>query len=199
MTIEKKEVFKMAKDFVKLFEELGVILDGHFLLTSGKHSPTFLQCSQLMQYPEHTSTVVKELAAMIGETDAEVVVGPAMGGIILSYEIARHLGIKAIYAEKTENGMEFRRGFKLQPGTKVLVIEDAVSTGGSVRKAMDACEKANLDVVGVAIVVDRSNGKVRLHENQHALITLDIPSYDADSCPLCKEQKPLISPKDLSM
>jgi orotate phosphoribosyltransferase len=189
----------MKNEFVKLFEDLGVILDGHFLLTSGKHSPTFLQCSQLMQHPEHTEKVIKELAKEFHNTDAEVVVGPAMGGIILSYELARHLGLKAIYAEKSENGMEFRRGFNIKPGTKVLVVEDAVSTGGSVKKTMEACEKASLDVIGVAIVVDRSNGKVKLHENQHSLITLDIPAYDSDDCPLCKENKPLISPKDLSM
>jgi orotate phosphoribosyltransferase len=122
-----------------------------------------------------------------------------MGGIILSYEMARQLGLRAIYAEKCEDGMEFRRGFNEKPGTKVLVIEDAVSTGGSVRNVMDACKKANLDVVGVAIIVDRSNGKVKLHDNQHSLITLDIPAYNPEECPMCKDNMELISPKNLSM
>ncbi len=189
----------MKKDYLELFEELGVILNGHFLLTSGKHSPTFLQCSQLMQHPEHTETAVKELAQKFKETDAEVIVGPAMGGIILSYEMARQLGLRAIYAEKCEDGMEFRRGFNEKPGTKVLVIEDAVSTGGSVRKVMKACKKANLEVVGVAIIVDRSNGEVKLHENQHSLITLDIPSYEPENCPMCDKNMELVSPKNLSM
>lgn len=189
----------MEKKYLELFEELGVILNGHFLLTSGKHSPTFLQCSQLMQHPEHTEDVVKELAKEFKDTDAEVVVGPAMGGIILSYEMARQLGLKAIYAEKSDGGMEFRRGFNEAPGTKVIVIEDAVSTGGSVRRVMEACKKANLEVVGVAIIVDRSNGRVKLHDNQHSLITLDIPSYDPENCPMCKKNMELISPKNLSM
>jgi orotate phosphoribosyltransferase len=187
------------ENYLKLFEELGVIMNGHFLLTSGKHSPTFLQCSQLMQHPDHTEKVVKELAKKFKNTEAEVVVGPAMGGIILSYEMARQLGLRAIYAEKCEDGMEFRRGFNEKPGTKVLVIEDAVSTGGSVRNVMDACKKANLDVVGVAIIVDRSNGKVKLHDNQHSLITLDIPAYNPEECPMCKDNMELISPKNLSM
>jgi orotate phosphoribosyltransferase len=187
------------ENYLKLFEELGVIMNGHFLLTSGKHSPTFLQCSQLMQHPDHTEKVVKELAKKFKNTEAEVVVGPAMGGIILSYEMARQLGLRAIYAEKCEDGMEFRRGFNEKPGTKVLVIEDAVSTGGSVRNVMDACKKANLDVVGVAIIVDRSNGKVKLHDNQHSLITLDIPAYNSEECPMCKDNMELISPKNLSM
>jgi len=187
------------ENYLKLFEELGVIMNGHFLLTSGKHSPTFLQCSQLMQHPDHTEKVVKELAKKFKNTEAEVVVGPAMGGIILSYEMARQLGLRAIYAEKCEDGMEFRRGFNEKPGTKVLVIEDAVSTGGSVRNVMDACKKANLDVVGVAIIVDRSNGKVKLHDNQHSLITLDIPAYNPEQCPMCKDNMELISPKNLSM
>ncbi len=187
------------ENYLELFEKLGVIMNGHFLLTSGKHSPTFLQCSQLMQHPEHTERVVKDLAEKFEDTEAEVIVGPAMGGIILSYEMARQLGLRAIYAEKCENGMEFRRGFNEKPGTKVLVIEDAVSTGGSVRNVMDACKKANLEVVGVAIIVDRSNGEVKLHKNQHSLITLDIPSYDPKECPMCKDEMELISPKNLSM
>lgn len=198
MTIWKED-YKMKKDFLELFEELGVIMDGHFALTSGKHSPTFLQCSQLMQHPEHTEEVIRELAKLFTNTDAEVVVGPAMGGIILSYEMARHLGLRAIYAEKCDSGMEFRRGFNEAPGTKVLVVEDAVSTGGSVRNVIKACQKSGLEVVGVAIVVDRSNGRVKLHENQHSLITLDIPAYDPEDCPMCKKEEKLISPKNLSM
>jgi len=183
-----------------LFEELGVILHGHFLLTSGKHSPTFLQCSQLMQYPEHTETIVKALAEKFKGTDAEVVVGPAMGGIILSYEMARHLGLKAMYAEKDGTGyMVFRRGFKLAPGTKVLIVEDALSTGGSVKKVMDACKAAKLDIVGIGVLVDRSAGKVILHENQHALLSMEVPAYDPEDCPICEQGLSLTHPKNLSM
>ncbi len=184
----------------ELLEELGVILNGHFLLTSGKHSPTFLQCSQLFQHPEHTQKLAKALAEKFSNTEAEVVIGPAMGGIILSYELARQLGLKAMYAEKDkDNGMVFRRGFKLTPGTKVLIVEDAVSTGGSVKKVMDACHKAELEIVGVGILVDRSAGQVNLHPNQHSLLSMEIPAYDPADCSLCQQNMSLTHPKDLSM
>ncbi len=184
------------RDYMKLFEELDVILKGHFLLTSGKHSPLFLQCSQLMKHPEYTEEAMKELAKRFAGTEAEYVVGPAMGGIIPAYELARQLGIQCMYAEKTEdNKMEFKRGFYAKPGTKVLVVEDALSTGGSVQKVIDACLEVGLEVVGVGIIVDRSNGRVRLHEKQESLITLDVPAYEANDCPLCKAGIPLQKPK----
>ena len=185
---------------MQLFKDTGMVLEGHFILTSGKHSPTFLQCSQLMQYPEHTETAMKALAEKFKDTDAQVVVGPAMGGVILAYELARQLGLKAMYTEKDDQGgMVFRRGFRLAPGTKVLIVEDALSTGGSIKRAMIACEYANLDIVGVAVLVDRSAGKVKLHKNQHSLVTMSVPAYDPEDCPICKENKPLTHPKDLSM
>lgn len=189
-----------SQEIKSLFEELGVVLNGHFLLTSGKHSPTFLQCSQLFQYPEHTAKVAKALAEKFKDTKAEVIIGPAMGGVILSYEVARHLGLKSMYAEKDGNGgMVFKRGFKLAPGTKVLIVEDAVSTGGSVKKVITACDNVGLDIVGIGVLVDRSAGKVKLHKNQQALLSMEVPAYESNACPLCEKNLSLTHPKDLSM
>lgn len=186
-----------AKTVTNILESLGVIMHGHFKLTSGKHSPTFLQCSHLMQHPHETERLVKELVAPFAAEQIDVVVGPAMGGIILAYEAARQLGCQCMYAEKDGDQMRFRRGFKLQAHQRVLVVEDAVTTGGSVRKAMAAVAEAGADIIGVAALVDRSNGRVHLHDNQRFLLSLDIPAYEPEHCPLCGKGMELVHPKDL--
>lgn len=187
------------KDVAQLFEDVGVILHGHFKLTSGKHSPTFLQCAQLMKHPDKTESIAKELAAPFADDKVDLVIGPAMGGIILSYEVARQLGCQAMFVEKDEAGMRLRRGFKITPNSRVLVVEDAVTTGGSVQKTLDALAAIDVEVVGVGVLVDRSAGKVKLHPRQYAMLTLDIPSYDPENCPLCATGQTLTSPKDLGM
>ncbi len=188
-------VFESQDEVLELFRTTGVLLEGHFLLTSGKHSPMFLQCSQVMQHPQYAEKLGRALATMFHERGISAVVGPAMGGIILAYEVARHLGVRGLFAEKDGERMVFRRGFQLSNGEPVLVVEDAVTTGGSVHRVIEAVQAEGAQVVGVAMLVDRSAGAVNFGVDQRALVELNIPSYTPDECPLCASGTPLTVPK----
>lgn len=184
------------KEVIGLLRETGVILDGHFRLTSGRHSPTFLQCSQVLQFPRHTELLCRQLAAPFAGSGVQAVIGPAVGGIILAYETARALGVRAIFAEREGGRMRLRRGFTISPGERFLVVEDAVTTGGSVNEVLELLAQARARAVGVAVLVDRSGGKVGFGIPQVALATLDVPSYSPAECPLCRAGVPLTYPKD---
>ncbi len=179
----------------KLLIETGVILDGHFLLTSGRHSGRFLLCSQLLQYPRHAETVCRLMAGPFKDDQIDTVIGPAMGGVILAYEIARLLGARAIFAERAAEGMVLRRGFKLTPGERILVVEDAVTTGGSVQKVLDLLSGTGVEVVGVSVMIDRTAGRLAFNVPTKALMTMDIESFDQADCPLCRRGLPLAKPK----
>jgi orotate phosphoribosyltransferase len=183
-------------ELLELFRNLGVLLDGHFLLTSGKHTPQFLQCSQLMQHPQHTERLCRVLAAEFRDLGVEVVVGPAVGGIILAYEVARQLGVRGIFAEKQDDHMKLRRGFELSCGERALIVEDAVTTGGSVRSVLKAVREEGAEPVGVGMLIDRTAGEVDFGLQQYALLELAVPSYTPEECPLCREGVPLKRPKD---
>lgn len=183
------------KEIEQLLKDTGVIMDGHFLLTSGLHSSRFMQCSQLLQYPGQTEKVCRMLAEPYLEQEITAVIGPAMGGVILAYETARALGARALYAEPAEGKMVLRRGFKISPDEKVLVVEDAVTTGGSVRKVLDLLECIDIAAAGVAVMVDRSAGLVDFGLPTHSLLQVEIQSYIPDECPLCLEGIPLQKPK----
>ncbi len=180
----------------ELLKETGVIMDGHFLLTSGRHSARFLQCSQLMQYPEHAEKVCRLVAAPFTEKQIHTVIGPAMGGVIMAYETARALGARALFAERTEDGlMALRRGFRVEAGERILVVEDAVTTGGSVRKVLDLLEKAGAEIAGVSIMIDRTAGNLKFDVPVHSLISMEIESFTPQECPLCRDGIPLYRPK----
>ncbi len=182
-------------EVLRLYEELGVVMRGHFLLTSGKHSPTFLQCSMVMQHPAHLEGLCRELVARLGRPVVDCVAGPAMGGVLLAYEMARALGARAVYAEKGEAGLEFRRNFRLSPGERCLVVEDAVTTGGSTSKVIDLVRGQGAEVVAVGALVDRSAGRVDFGVPFAAMLRLDVPAYDPGGCPLCASGIPLERPK----
>jgi len=183
-------------EITEIFRETGVIREGHFLLTSGRHSPIFLQCSQVLQYPRKTELLAADLAARHRDRGIQVVLGPAMGGVILAYEVARQLGARALYLEKgPEGGMLLRRGFKISPGERVLVVEDAITTGGSVLKTIEAIRPLGVEIVGVGALVDRSGGGVDLGYPLSALLTLEIPSHAPEDCPQCRAGVPLERPK----
>ncbi|NPV71946.1 MAG: orotate phosphoribosyltransferase [Firmicutes bacterium] len=182
-------------EVLRLYEDLGVVLHGHFLLTSGKHSPTFLQCSMVMQHPVHLERLCRELAGRLGRPRVECVAGPAMGGVLLAYEMARALGARAIYAEKGEGGLELRRNFRLSCGERCIVVEDAVTTGGSTTKVMELVRGQGAEVAGVGVLVDRSGGKVDFGVPFAAMLRLEVPAYEPDSCPLCAAGAPLTRPK----
>ena len=173
----------------------GVLREGHFLLTSGRHSSRFLLFAPAFSLPSAAAELGQAVAELFERQDIETVAGPAMGGVILAHEVARALGVRSIYAEKDGERMAFKRGFALRAGERVLVVEDAVSTGGSVQKVLDLCKAAQADVRGVGIIADRTGGKVDLGVPLKALMTLEIPSYAPDDCPLCREGRPLERPK----
>lgn len=186
------------EDILDILKSTGVYMEGHFQLTSGRHSPNFLLFSQASQYPAATEWLCQQLAREFAGVQVDTVAGPAMGGVILSYELARALGVRAIFAEKDDGKMSLKRGFTVAPGERVLVVEDAVTTGGSVQQAIDALKDYGAEIVGVGALVDRSGGRADFGVPFRAVLTLDIPSYPSEECPLCREGVPIVKPKGKS-
>lgn len=170
----------------EILEKSGVLLNGHFLLTSGKHSNKYMQCAKIFQYPDYSEQISKDLAEKFGGQDIDMVIGPAIGGIILAYEVARQLGVKALFAERENGKMTLRRGFEIAKGTKVLVVEDVITTGGSVKEVIEVVRSLDAEVVGVGSVVDRSGGKALFDVPFKSVIKIDIDTYEPNDCPLCK-------------
>lgn len=187
---------QMTEEYItQLLRETGVLLEGHFKLTSGRHSPIFLQCSQVLQHPAHAERLGQALAKRFANFGATTVVGPAMGGVLLAHETARALGVRSIYAEKEDGHMTFRRGFTITPGERIIVIEDAITTGGSAMDVVGLLRAAGAEVVGIGCLVDRTGGKLDLGLPLQSLLKLEVPSYDPQDCPLCAAGKPLTEPK----
>jgi orotate phosphoribosyltransferase len=177
-----------------MFQETGALLEGHFQLTSGMHSPRYLQCALVLQYPERAAWIGRQLAAHFGHEQISAVVAPAIGGILVAHEVARALGVRALFTERENGVMTLRRGFHLDAGERVLVVEDVVTTGGSTRETIAAVTRAGGMVVGAGSVVDRSGGAVDIGVRRVALLTLDVPAYDPATCPLCQQGTPAIKP-----
>lgn len=172
---------------LEIFARTGVLLEGHFRLTSGLHAAKYLQCAQLLQYPHEAGPLCEQLASYFKDAGTTVVAGPATGGIILAYEVAKALGVKNIFGERENGVMTFRRGFKVEPTDKVLVLEDVVTTGGSVKELIACVKEAGAEVVGVASLVNRSGGRVDFGVPFKSLVNLDITTYQPEDCPMCKE------------
>lgn len=181
---------------VELFVEKEVMLKGHFLLTSGRHSDRYMQCAKLFQYPDTAELICKQLKELLEQDGIEVqlVVGPAVGGIIMAYEMSRQFGVKNIFAERENGSMTLRRGFTIPKGAKILVTEDVVTTGGSVKEVIALLKELGGDVVGVGSVVDRSNGAVDFGVPYKAVLSMEVVSYAPEECPLCKEGSPAVKP-----
>jgi len=182
-------------DVLNVFRECGALLEGHFLLTSGLHSPRYLQCALVMQDPRVCGELCAQLADKLHDVEADTVIGPAMGGIVLAYELARALGVRGIFMERDKDGlMTLRRGFSLKPGSKVIVAEDVMTTGGSVAEVVAATEEAGATVAAVACLVDRGGLKRFDGKRTASLLQVEAPTYAADDCPLCREGIPLVKP-----
>jgi orotate phosphoribosyltransferase len=179
------------KQIYNLFKESYGLLEGHFLLSSGLHSPVYLQCAKVLQHPDIAEKLCAQLADNFKE-DINVVISPAVGGIIVGYEVARALKARTVFAERVEGKMSFRRGFELKRGENVLAVEDVVTTGGSLNEIIRLAEKKKCNVVGAGMLVDRSGGKIQFGVKRSALLTLDVPTYPKESCPLCKKGMPLV-------
>jgi orotate phosphoribosyltransferase len=177
-----------------LFRESGALLEGHFRLSSGLHSGGYLQCALVLQHPRHAEALGRALATKLGGVGATVVLSPALGGLIIGHEVARALGVRAIFAERQDGELTLRRGFTLSPDDRVVVIEDVVTTGGSTRETMAVARKAGATVAGAGAIVDRSGGASTLDVPFHALVTLALPTHPPESCPMCAEGRPVVKP-----
>ena len=184
---------------LEIFTKTGVIHKGHFLLTSGRHSDTYMQCAQLFKDPEASELLAKEIANHFREEKVDLVIGPAVGGIILAYEVSRQLGCQNIFAERENGAMTLRRGFVIEKGARVLVCEDVVTTGGSVMEVMDIVREMGGEIVGVGVIVDRSAGKVDFGVHLESVISMEVVSYPAEDCPICKTGLPLVKPGSRKM
>src|SRR6186713_126403 len=176
------------------FRRSGALLDGHFRLSSGLHSPGYLQCALVLQHPREAEALGAALGGIVRSLGAQAVLSPAMGGIVIGQEVGRALNVRAIFAERQDGTLTLRRGFTLDPGEKVLVVEDVVTTGGSTRETMEVARAAGAVVVGACAVVDRSGGKQGLDVPFHALLPMVVPTYQPDDCPLCKQGLPIVKP-----
>lgn len=171
------------------YRKTGAILKGHFKLTSGRHSDTYMQSAKLFIDTKQSEIVCKALAEKLAGEKIDLVVSPAIGGILMGYEVARQLGVPNIFAERENGEMTLRRGFAIEKGTKVVVVEDVVTTGGSVKEVVKLVQSMGAEVVAVASLVDRSNGTVDFGVKYVNLISMEVVSYEPDECPLCKEGK----------
>ena len=185
-----------TEEVMKKFEDAGAIQKGHFKLTSGVHSDTYIQCAQVMQYPGFMHNLCSELGRKFRGDDIDVIVGPAIGGIIMAHVMARVLGpwVRAIFTERENGKMTLRRSFEIKEGEKVLVVEDVTTTGSSVREVIDIVNSRKGKVVGVGVLIDRSGGEVDFGIKTEKLLTVDIKTYLPEECPLCKKGIPVIKP-----
>ena len=179
-------------DVIEILKECGALLEGHFLLSSGKHSNKYCQCAKLLQYPDKAEKVISLVYEKVKSLNLDVIVGPAMGGITAAYELGRQLGIKTIFTERENNVMTLRRGFEIQPGDRVLIMEDVVTTGKSSMETAKVLEEAGGIVVGIGCIVDRKVSEIQLPV--YSSIELFFETYDDKNCPLCEKGSKPIKP-----
>jgi orotate phosphoribosyltransferase len=183
-----------SDDVLDLFRRVGALLDGHFKLSSGLHSSGYLQCALVLQHPREAAACGRDLAARVKGLGAQTVLSPALGGLIIGHEVARALGVRAIFAERQDGSLALRRGFALSPGERVLVVEDVVTTGTSTRETIEVARGAGAQVVGAASIIDRSGGHPGLGVPYYALAAMSLPAYTPEECPLCQAGVPVIKP-----
>ena len=178
-------------DLSALLREVGALMDGHFLLSSGRHSPIYVEKFRLLERPEATERLCRLIADRFRDDEPELVAGPTTGGVILSYEVARLLGLRGIFAEEADGGRAFQRGFEVRPGERTLIVDDVLTTGGSIREVIEAVRRAGGRPIGVGVLVDRSGGRTDFDLPFFACLELDLPTYEAGACPLCDDGTPL--------
>ncbi|RXI47425.1 orotate phosphoribosyltransferase [Clostridium tetani] len=179
---------------IDILKECSALLEGHFLLSSGRHSDKYCQCAKLLQYPDKAEKVLKVVVDKIKDLDFDMVVGPAMGGIIVAYELGRQLKKPNIFTERQEGVMTLRRGFEIQKGKKVIITEDVVTAGKSSLEVAKLIEKLGGEVVAICSIVDRRDDNIELPYNLYSSVKIDVKSYEEKDCPLCKEGLEYIKP-----
>jgi len=207
----------MTRDaLLDLYRRSGALLEGHFRLTSGLHSPGYLQCALVLQHPEQAEALGRAIGDRVRELGATVVLSPALGGVVIGHEVGRALGIRAMFAERQDGKLALRRGFAIAPADRVLVVEDVMTTGGSTRETIEVARAAGGQVVGTASIVDRSPSVVRDPQDGSepgrgetgsgqasslrfdvpcvTLLRIDLPTYEPERCPLCAQGLPVVKP-----
>jgi orotate phosphoribosyltransferase len=183
-----------AEEVIERFKRAGALLEGHFVLTSGLHSVQYLQCARVLEHPAEAEALGRAIAERFRDQRVETVAAPAIGGIIIGYEVARALGARSIWTEREDGQMRLRRGFTVRPGECVLVVEDVVTTGGSTRETIEALRAAGAHVIGAASIIDRSAGRADVGVPRVALATLDVPAVAPAVCPACARGEPAVKP-----
>jgi orotate phosphoribosyltransferase len=197
LSVSKRDSFD-HDSLLQVLQEKGALLQGHFLLSSGLHSPRYLQCARVLMDPPLATrlgaALAERLRPRLGGASPGAVVAPALGGVLVAHEVARALGCRGLFTERHEGVMTLRRGFALEPGEAVVVVEDVITTGGSTREVIEAVRARGARVVAAGSLVDRSAGSVDLGVPRESLLALEVPSYTAETCPLCaagsKPEKP---------
>jgi len=184
------------EEILDLFRQSGALLEGHFRLSSGLHSSRYLQCALVLQHPGHAATLGSALASrMLQLSDRpDLVIAPALGGILVAHEVARHLGVRALFAERQEGALVLRRGFSIAAGESCFVVEDVVTTGGSTRETMDVVQRSGGAVSAAGAIIDRTGGRTDLGVPRAALATLDVPNYSPEECPMCRSGSQAVKP-----
>lgn len=182
----------MENRVVEILSEVGALLEGHFLLSSGKHSNRYCQCAKLMMHADKAEEVLKVVTDKVKDVEFDLVVGPAMGGIVVAYELGRQLKKPAIFTERENGEMTLRRGFEILPGQKVIISEDVVTTAKSSLEVAELIKSMGGEVVGIACIVDRTSGEIPYH--LYSATKLQIETYDKENCPLCKEGISCVKP-----
>lgn len=175
---------------LEILKQAGVLLEGHFLLTSGRHSDRYLQCAKIFRHTKYSEELCGALAESFKEIKIDIVIGPALGAVQMAYEVSRHIGCENFFAERNSGGkMELRRGFEIKPGMNVLIVEDVVTTGGSVKEVIEIVREQGGIVAGVGAIIDRTGGEMDFGVPFKSVISMKVESWEAENCPLCSEGK----------
>ena len=186
-------------DYIEIFKNSGALLEGHFVLTSGRHSASYFQCAKLLQYPKYLELFSNKIVDHFKDNEIDLVMSPAVGGIVLGTEVGRLLKKRSVFAERINGKMAMRRGFEIKANDKVLIVEDVITTGGSVKEVMNLVKDFGGSIVGVGVIVDRSSGEVVLHDNQLSLASLKVNSYDSNEVPSELASLPVEKPGSRSL
>jgi len=182
------------KRILDMFRERGALLEGHFVLSSGRHSREYLQCAKALEFPADANALGREIAELFVDHDIETVASPAIGGLVIGYAVASAMNVRFLWTERQNGEMTLRRGFELKRNERILVVEDVITTGGSTRECIAELERNGGQVAAAASIIDRSNGKADVGVRRKALVEMDVESFAADECPMCAEGIPAIKP-----
>jgi len=183
-----------SEPILEHFRQTNALLEGHFILSSGLHSPKYLQCALALQYPPDAARFGRAIAEHYADQNIETVASPAIGGLVIGYAVAQSLNVRFVWTERENNEMTVRRGFSVRKNERILVVEDVITTGGSTRECIQALESRGAKIVAAASIIDRSNGAAEVGVPRISLVSLDVPSYKLENCPLCEKGEQAIKP-----